>query len=213
MKKKPVKPGTAARKPAPKPWAPVPVAVQIAQHRAAVKAAHAKAAAKGRPRGFQPGGVMMPVPAARPAAVRKPVRRKLALGEAVACCAAEALAASLRLTGRRVSDADVLALYERTADGPDVGASILATLEAAAEYGLAGVHLIDFREVMPHDPDWYQRSLPSLCETRAGLILGADLPGPHALLDDGRCWWSWGEPHDPAAFPYAVIEEAWAVAW
>src|SRR5258708_22438339 len=82
---------------------------------------------------------MLPAPAARPAAVKKPVKRKQALGEAVACCAAEALAASLRLAGWRVSDADVLALYERTAGGPDAGASISETLEAAQRFGLAAV--------------------------------------------------------------------------
>ncbi len=138
----------------------------------------------------------------------KPQPRKLALGDAVACCSAEALAASLRLTGRRVTDADVLALYERTAGGPDAGASILATLEAAAEFGLAGLRPLTFTEVMPYGPLG-----ATLCETRAGLILGTELPGPHAVLADGTWWWSWGEPYDPATFPGAVIEEAWAVTW
>lgn len=46
------------------------------------------------------------------------------------------------------------------------------------------------------------------------LILGVDLPGPHAVTvaTDG-CWVSWGEHYDPADFPDAVIEEAWAVAF
>ncbi len=133
--------------------------------------------------------------------------RGLALGEAVACCSAEALAASLRLTGRRVTDRDVLALYERTADGPDAGATILATLEAAAGYGLAG------------RAPRYRLAAAGGCTTPLEdeapwhLILGVELPGPHAMLADGGWWWSWGEPHDPAAFPGAVIEEAWAVTW
>lgn len=47
-----------------------------------------------------------------------------------------------------------------------------------------------------------------------GLILGLDLPeGPHAVFDDGRSWWSWGEPYNPADFAGAVVEEAWAVTW
>ena len=144
------------------------------------------------------------------------MKRKLALGDAVACCSAEALAASLRLTGWRVTDADVLALYEQTADGPDTGATILATLEAACEFGLAGLRPLTFQEVMSHDADGcccWLRSSAGLHETRAGLILGMDLPGPHAVLDDGGWWWSWGEPYDPAAFPDAVIEEAWEVTW
>jgi len=139
-----------------------------------------------------------------------PVKRQLALGAGVACCAAEAVAASLRLSGRPVSDADVLALYRRTADGPDTGATILATLEAAARYGVASYSVADFRpvnlgEVMPDAP------LPRV--TGAGLILGLELPGPHAVLDDGLGWWSWGELYDPACWPDAAIEEAWTIEW
>jgi len=151
--------------------------------------------------GVIPGGVRRtPAPARKTAARKKPVKRKLALGDTVACCAAEAVAASLRLAGGAVSDADVLALYRLTADGPDAGASILATLEAVLASGLGGCFPAAVRE-----------AAPGTCG--AGLILGADLPGPHALYDDGRHWWSWGEPHDPADFPAAVIEEAWAVTW
>jgi hypothetical protein len=63
----------------------------------------------------------------------------------VECCAAQALAASLRLAlGAAVHDEDVLALYWRTADDPEEGASILATLEAAREYGLSGVRPSSF---------------------------------------------------------------------
>jgi hypothetical protein len=65
----------------------------------------------------------------------------------VSCCAAEAVAASLRLAGRPVSPADVLALYRCTADSPDAGASIVATLEAALAFGLAGVRPVEFDPV------------------------------------------------------------------
>lgn len=47
----------------------------------------------------------------------------------------------------------------------------------------------------------------------SGLILGVDLPGPHAVLTVPGGWWSWGEPYDPATWPDAVVEEAWAVTW
>jgi hypothetical protein len=134
-------------------------------------------------------------------------KRQLALGEGVACCSAEALAASLRLAGRPAGDDDVLELYWRTADDADAGASILATLEAAARFGLAGVRPASFAPVGLADP-WRP-----LDEGHRGVILGLDLPGPHAVLDDGRAWWSWGNPYDPAAFPDAVIEEAWEVTW
>lgn len=186
-------------------------------------------------------------------------RRGLALDpDDVSCCAAQALAASLRLAlGVAVADEDVLALYWRTAGDPDEGASVLATLEAASGFGLAGVRLAVAEEVgqraearrmapqdhahrgvlgsLADDLPVLPRSigvgqdllgcqapqldaLPYLAPDALlvhGLILGLDLPeGPHAVLDDGRCqWWSWGEPYDPAAFPGAVIEEAWTVRW
>ena len=129
-----------------------------------------------------------------------PVKRGLALGDAVACCAAEALAASLRLSGLSVGDEDVLTLYRHTADGPDAGASIVATLNAAAVYGLAGVRPASFR---------YENPITGY----PALILGVGLPGPHTVLATPDGWWSWGELHDPAAFPDAVVEEAWWVAW
>ena len=116
----------------------------------------------------------------------------------VACCAAEALAASLRLAGGAVADEDVLALYWHTAHDADAGASIWETLEAAAEHGLAGVRLTSY-------------DLAETYVSGRSLILGVDLPGPHTVCDDGTAWWSWGEPLDP--FPGAVIAEAWEVRW
>lgn len=76
--------------------------------------------------------------------------RGLALGDSVACCAATALAESARLQGFRVSDEDVLALYWHTADDPDAGATIEATLEAAWRFGLAGVRPGSVRLLKPH---------------------------------------------------------------
>lgn len=192
-----------------------------AAKKAAKKAAPKKAAAKKPPPGRKgaPAGKAAPVTAHQahlahlahlqrlgllPKAAPKPQRRMLALGEGVACCAAEALAASLRLTGRPVSDADVLALYRRTASDPDAGATILATLEAAFEFGLAG-YRPSFGEVVPGS------LIPRA--TGAGLILGMELPGPHAVLAAPDGWWSWGELYDPAEWPDAVTEEAWTVEW
>lgn len=141
---------------------------------------------------------------------KKPVKRGLALGEGVACCVAEALAASLRLSGRSVEPSDVLALYEHTARDENAGASIWETLEALSGCGLAGVRPVRFREVMPCEAD----GLPSFPRgSRAGLILGVDLPGPHTVLATPEGWWSWGGLYDPACWPDAVIEEAWTVQW
>lgn len=67
------------------------------------------------------------------------VHRGLALGDAVACCAAEALAAPLRLSGIPVSNADVLALHRLSGADDERGGPILAALEAASEFGLGGM--------------------------------------------------------------------------
>lgn len=138
-------------------------------------------------------------PVKKPPKAQGPIKRGLAIAGDVACCAAEALAASLRLTGWPVSDVDVFALYQLTAGSPDAGAAILATLEAAAEHGLAGVQPVSFQPVDLDEP--------------AAVLLGVDLPGAHTVCVDGGTWWSWGEQYDPAVWPAAVIEEAWEVTW
>ena len=144
----------------------------------------------------------------------------------VACCSALALAASLRLAGGVVGADDVAALHWLTAGGPDEGASIVAVLQAAQEHGLAACRPLTFGEVMPSDAGQQNSSAtdnPGLRASRAGrqlaefpaaaLILGLELPGPHAVLAVGDTWWSWGRPWHRSAFPHAVIEEAWAVRW
>lgn len=126
-------------------------------------------------------------------------RVQLALGEAVACCAAEAVAASLRLAGTPVEPADVLALHRYAGGDADAGASILAVLEATGEHGLAGIRPVSFGPVDLDDP--------------AAVILGLALPAPHAVTASLDGWWSWGGLFSAAAFPDAVIEEAWEVTW
>jgi hypothetical protein len=137
--------------------------------------------------------------ARRAAATAKAAKaRALSLG-GVSCCTAEALAASLRLAGQQVSDADVLDLYKLTADGPDAAASVWRTLEAAYVHGLGGVRPVGFAPVSMDDP--------------AAVILGLDLPeAPHTVtLDPSGGVWSWGGLYDLTG--EAVIEEAWAVTW
>jgi hypothetical protein len=133
-------------------------------------------------------------------------KRTLALGDGVGCCSAEALAASLRLAGAAVSDDDVLALHWRAGGGVDTGVSILAALEAASVWGLAGVRPVSFAPVICSNR-------PEPTDLAAGIVLGLELPGPHAVLAEPDRWWSWGEPYDPASWPDAIIEEAWEVIW
>jgi hypothetical protein len=141
-------------------------------------------------------------------------KRGFSLGD-VACCAAEALAASLRLAGGTVSDDEALTLYWRTARDPDAGASIWETLLAAAEFGLAGVRPVSFgllgggRRVSEYPIALPFSATPGI--PRQHLILGVNQPAPHTVLATRDGWWSWGELHDP--FPGATIDEAWAVTW
>ena len=145
----------------------------------------------------------------------------------VACCTAEALAASLRLSGWPVGDQDVLALHKLTGADDERGAPILATLEAASAFGLAGCqpyrvidgslgHLdVHFGRAgvieVPHADELSHVGDRVIHES--SLILGLDLPGPHAVLATPDGWWSWGELWCPCEFPDAVIEEAWEVSW
>ncbi len=158
--------------------------------------------------------------------------------EELPCCSARAVAESLRLAlGVRLSDEDVLGLYWLTASDPDAGASIEATLTAAQAWGLAratGLEPASRSEITAtlcldgtagragyYRATWTEgRVMPFA--PRPGhfhgntLILGLDLPDgeSHAVAvgPDGA-WWSWREPHDPADFPGAVIDEAWALTW
>lgn len=155
-----------------------------------------------------------------------PKARKLSPGYDVACCSALAVAESLRLSGRAVGADDVFALYWRTAGDPDAGASILDALRAASVFGLAGVRPVWFGLAMSEcDCARYAKPSPLIdvhvgnCVAprahahAASLILGLELPGPHAVCQQDGQWWTWGEPYDPDCFPDAVIEEAWAVTW
>ena len=120
----------------------------------------------------------------------------------VGCCGAEALAASLRLEGVSVPDAEMLDLFWRAGGHPDKGLPLVTLLEAASEAGLAG-----FR------PSFEAADLGEVHDGGRQLILAAELPGPHAVLATDEGWWSWGELWCPCEFPDAAVEEAWAVTW
>ena len=129
------------------------------------------------------------------------------------CCSAEALAASLRALGRPVAAQDVIALYERTADSPDAGASIVATLDAAWRFGLGGVRPVSYE---PFEGLIVGDVAPAgalHAGQPRGLLLGLDMPeGRHTVaLDPSGDVWSWGGLHELTG--EAVIEEAWAVTW
>jgi hypothetical protein len=118
--------------------------------------------------------------------------------EDLAACAIEALAASLRPTGRTVTDADVAELYGRVTDDPDAGMRIDQAIEAAAVYGLAGVRLLDARPA------------PCLAD---GVVLGVDLAERHALTAEGHGVWTWGEWRPASCGLLAAVDEAWELTW
>lgn len=128
-------------------------------------------------------------------------KRALALGDELACCAAEAVAASLRELGIYVGDEAVLELFQASRGDPDQGVMIADVLQTASQRGLLGWRPSRWTWINPAE---------ELTDT---VILGLDLPGSHAVLATPKGWWSWGELYRPGEFPHAVIEEAWAVSW
>ena len=116
----------------------------------------------------------------------------------VASCAFEALAVSLRMAGRVVSDADVLDAYWRVTEDPDAGMTLEAALEAAAEFGLAGVRLLDARPT---------RVLAD------GVVVGMDLEQRHALTVDGHGVWTWGAWRPVSCGLLLAADEAWELDW
>lgn len=127
-----------------------------------------------------------------------PIPAKWSPNADVACCAIEALAASLRLTGRQVTDIDVLELYHRVTSDPDAGMTIETAIGAAAEYGLGGIRLLDAKQV---------RRLGD------GMVFGVDLARRHALTLDGHGVWTWGEWRPASCALLAAADEAWALTW
>lgn len=116
----------------------------------------------------------------------------------VACCAAEALAASARLAGHSVTDADVLALYWLTADDPEQGATIEATIEAAGVFSLGGARLIDARPA---------------AHLGTGVVLGTELQQRHAMTIDGHGVWTWGAWRPASCGLLQAADEAWELTW
>lgn len=180
------------KKPAKKPVKPKTVKTHSPSGSGTLRHPQRKASASGGlHRVSHRASASAPVTGAKKAA-KKPVtakKRQWSPGSEVACCSAEALGMLLGFGYE-----DVLALYWSTADGPDAGASILATLEAAQIQGT------------PLDLEfgWPDFKVP--------LILGLTLPEPHVVAGtpDGT-WWSWGEPFNRGDWPELEIDEAWAV--
>lgn len=147
---------------------------------------------------FQQAGAM----AAHLHAVAKhqghPIPAKWSPSFDVAACAVEALAASLRMTGRPVADTDVLDLYWHVTEDPDAGMTIEAAIEAAARRGLAGVILLD--------------AAPTV-KIGHGTVLGVDLAQRHALTVDGHGVWSWGDWYPASCGLLTSADEAWEITW
>jgi hypothetical protein len=115
------------------------------------------------------------------------------LNERPVCYAVAIANHLLAATGIAASDADILALHDLA--GGDNGATIDLALEAAAEYGLAGVKLASFEmgdEIIP--------GMVVGVQTRRGYH--AVLSHPYGLISWGLLMPRFGEP-----------EEAWGLDW
>jgi hypothetical protein len=137
-------------------------------------------------------------------------------------CAAAAVANSLlACTGHRATDDEVLELYLAASGGADTGASILATLEAAARCSLGGVR----------PSSWSLVEDPGLLVEDPGLLVELDLQeaqrdqgvwdwepsaywGAHAGVLVGGEVVTWGQavPVTPA-FLAGQVPVAWRVNW
>ena len=101
--------------------------------------------------------------------------------EAVAICSLRAVDFAL---GLRFSDDELLDVYWSLTGDPDEGITIAAALNGLVERGRGNTH-------------------------HAGaLILGVDWPQPHAVVDVGGVWWSWGELWEPWT---DAVSEVWPV--
>jgi hypothetical protein len=116
----------------------------------------------------------------------------------VACCAVEAMAASLRMAGHVVTDVEVLDLYWRITEDPDAGITLPDAFTAAADYGLAGVRLLDAQPAQ---------------QLGDGVVLGVDLAERHAMTVDGHGVWTWGAWHQAGCGLFAAADEAWELTW
>jgi hypothetical protein len=140
-------------------------------------------------------------------------------------CAAVAVANSLlAATGYRASDDDVLDLYLAASGGSDTGASVLAVLEVAAEFGLCGMRLASFDPAMCSN--W-----PGTTNRAAGFVVDLALEqaqrdqdvwdfepslpwGDHAVVLTGDTVVTWGrEVPVTGAFLDAQVMGAWRVEW
>lgn len=135
-------------------------------------------------------------PAKKPAPKGTAPRGAPIVLDGIPWCPVEALASSLRMTGKAVGADDMLALFDYATGGSGAPTSILAALVAAQHVGLAGAY-----------PTFRWAEVPT-----DGAVVGVTIDaGPHAVTLDGSGLWTWGEWR-PVTRPLE-IEEAWVVTW
>lgn len=107
----------------------------------------------------------------------------------VACCTAEALAASLSCQGLYIPDAAILELFRSAGGDEDRGIPVPVLLEAAAELGLAG-----YRPVFRYIPDWHFGGIGRHAGFQDRLTVTADTQGPAAVCERPEAVVRAGEP-------------------
>jgi len=130
-------------------------------------------------------------------------------------CAAQAVAQSLRATGRTVSDADIATLYRYTADNPDSGATILATLRAVSEHGLAGIYPASFSQAEVLTPGCLLGITLTRAQQQQAVWDRSFSPDwdTHTVILTDEGVWSWGTIIPVTDDFLLDTEEAWKIEW
>lgn len=123
-----------------------------------------------------------------------------ALSSDLGCCVAEAVSTSLRLSGFPVTEQDIISLFWQAGGDQDEGVTIPDMIMTVSESGIVSCQL-------------EKLDLDAIDLETSDVILGLNLPSPHAVLATPDGWWSWGGLFSPCEFPDAIIEEAWSVSW
>lgn len=129
-----------------------------------------------------------------------------AVGDLLPVCAFEAVAQSLRLAGQPVHDDEVAWLWELS------GRRELSIPEALRMFSSTQRRgtIVPPSGGLSYSSRIWRSPSRIISSWSTSLILGVDVPGPHAVLATPDGWWSWGELYDP--WP-CTVSEAWAVSW
>jgi hypothetical protein len=137
--------------------------------------------------------------------------RGYAVGELLPVCSLEAVAMSLRLQGERVSADDVAMRWETLGELsiPDAAEAFGVSVGPGRMAAVTGLRPGAYVAADCPASGWLSQP-PARTSHNSALLLGVNIPGPHAVLATPGGWWSWGELYAPWR---CRIEEVWEVTW